>query len=105
MKSGTEAQVVSLLMLAIVLIIVLVSARFGVPLVVRYVKTLTSGYGFGKQPQVADIARAPSKQPKDNHEPAYDHYLVGQAWWDFRHAHLRALTAFGDMLRKSWQDI
>jgi Double-GTPase 2 len=105
MSSGTGSQAAGLVVSAVFLVVIVVSARYGVSIFVQYTRALVSSYGFGKEPKIADLVRQPVRQPKDDHEPAYDRYLVAQAWRDLRHAQVRGLHAYRDTLKKSWQSI
>ncbi|MFD0203681.1 MULTISPECIES: TRAFAC clade GTPase domain-containing protein [Saccharothrix] len=69
------------------LVLVLVpGARFALVLVWHYGKAVAIGYGLGKSPNARQVKSPEGKRTADA-EPAWEFYLMGQAWRDVQHVH------------------
>ncbi|MCS7477589.1 hypothetical protein ACFFQW_34590 [Umezawaea endophytica] len=94
-----------LLLLAAVLVLPVASgSRFGWVLLRQYVLTTAAGYGVGANANAAKVKHPPGKRGKGE-EPAWVHYLLGQAWRDIRHVHTLVARELRDVVVKRWKAI
>lgn len=70
----------------------------------NYLRAIASGYDVGNQPDTAEVLQPPHRRT-DDREPAYSHYLFGQAWRDLRHAHWLGLRSLGRTVASGWTKI
>ncbi|MBB5959597.1 hypothetical protein FHS29_006218 [Saccharothrix tamanrassetensis] len=90
----TFGTVIALGIFAVLLVPVVSGGRFAVQLTKQYVLAVASGYGIGKTPEML-TAKPPAGKRTEDQEPAWEYYLLKQAWRDIRHVHTLGVKSFG----------
>ncbi len=82
----TSVGFFTLVVLGVLAVPLVPGGRFAWVLMWQYGKAVAAGYGLGKSPNARQVKSPEGKRTADA-EPAWEFYLMGQAWRDVQHVH------------------